>query len=86
MAFQQNMPQKTPQIDATTRETNSNRRHKMSTPERTITVRLHVPWDAESSERLYAVCRTQDTCWNLAGTQGRGQAVLGGARSSKGPS
>lgn len=38
----------------------------MSTPERTVTVRLHIPWDAESSERLYGVCRTQDACWTLA--------------------
>ena len=38
----------------------------MNNPERTVTVRVHVPWDAESSERLYAVCRTQDACWNLA--------------------
>ena len=29
-------------------------------------MRLHVPWNAESSERLYAACRTQDACWNLA--------------------
>ena len=34
--------------------------------ERTVTVRLHVPWDPESSERLYGACRTQDACWNLA--------------------
>ena len=38
----------------------------MSTPERTIIVRLHVPWNAESSEQLYRACRTQDACWNLA--------------------
>ena len=38
----------------------------MTTPERTVTMRLHVPWEAESSERLYRACRTQDACWNLA--------------------
>ena len=38
----------------------------MSTAERTVTIRLHLPWDEESSERLYAACRTQDACWNLA--------------------
>ena len=43
-----------------------NSQRKMTTPERTVTVRLHVPWTAESSERLYAACRTQDACWNLA--------------------
>ena len=38
----------------------------MTSKERTVTLRLHVPWDAGSSERLYAACRTQDACWNLA--------------------
>ena len=38
----------------------------MTSPERTITMRLHVPWSRDSSERLYAACRTQDACWNLA--------------------
>ena len=38
----------------------------MSTAERTVTMRLHIPWDAKTSERLYAACRTQDACWNLA--------------------
>ena len=43
------------------------RRHKITdADERTVTVRLHVPWDAESSQRLYGACRTQDGCWNLA--------------------
>ena len=34
--------------------------------ERTVTVRLHAPWDPETSNRLYSACRTQDACWNLA--------------------
>ena len=38
----------------------------MSKSERTVTVRLHIPWDAGASERLYRACRTQDACWNLA--------------------
>ena len=38
----------------------------MTAPERTVTMRLHVPWSAEASERLYAACRTQDACGNLA--------------------
>ena len=60
------MPRKGPRRAATTREGTSNWRHKMTAPERTVTMRLHVPWDAESSERLYRACRTQDACWNLA--------------------
>ena len=38
----------------------------MARPEHTVTMRLHVPWEAGSSERLYAACRTQDACWKLA--------------------
>ena len=38
----------------------------MTTSERTITMRLPIPWSEESSEHLYRACRTQDTCWNLA--------------------
>ena len=38
----------------------------MSNTHRTVTMRLHVPWDVDASERLYGACRTQDACWNLA--------------------
>ena len=38
----------------------------MDKSERTVTMRLHVPWDEEASARLYEACRTQDACWNRA--------------------
>ena len=60
------MARKTPPMDGTTPKEYSNSWHKMATAERTVTMRLHVPWDAETSERLYRACRTQDACWNLA--------------------
>ena len=61
------MPQKDPAIDATTRQSTRNSCHKMSKATyRIATVKLHVPWTAESSKRLYDACRTQDACWNLA--------------------
>ena len=36
--------------------------------ERTVTLRLHVPWDAESSQRLYEACRI--TAWGRVATEG----------------
>lgn len=57
---------KTPGIGGSAQEGTSNSCNKMTTAERAITIHLYVPWDAESSERLYAACRTQDACWNLA--------------------
>ena len=46
--------------------TNQSSGQQMTTIERTVNWRLHVTWEAESSERLYAARRTQDACWNLA--------------------
>ena len=60
------MAQEDPPIAVTTRGLSNNSRHNMTAIERTVTMRLHIPWDPESSERLYAACRTQDACWNLA--------------------
>ena len=41
----------------------------MRTPERTVTLRLHVPWTAESSERLHTVFRTQDAAEGLMSSE-----------------
>ena len=60
------MAQEDPPIAVTTRGLSNNSRHNMTATERTVTLRLHVPWTEESSQRLYAACRTQDACWNLA--------------------
>ena len=49
-----------PQIAETTRHKGPNSCDEMDRKQRTV------PWDEETSARLYAACRTQDACWNLA--------------------